>query len=101
MTWAGPLALSAFASARLLKAAKAVVPSLTAIDARYMHFISLSTLMTADEEAVLAQLLRYGPTEVDSGGDASDEHFQQWVIPRIGTISPWSSKASDIAHNCG
>ena len=65
--------------------------------AEYMHFADLKKALVAHEQAVLERLLRYGPqlSEQDPRGGLV------LVVPRFGTISPWSSKATDIAHNCG
>ncbi|PJG82837.1 phosphoribosylformylglycinamidine synthase [Caviibacterium pharyngocola] len=65
--------------------------------AEYLHFAELTAELTAEETDKLEQLLHYGPTLAQH--EPSGECFI--VIPRIGTISSWSSKASDIAHNCG
>ncbi|MDF2915604.1 MAG: phosphoribosylformylglycinamidine synthase, partial [Pantoea agglomerans] len=60
-------------------------------------FADVSTPLSADEQSRLQRLLKYGPSLA--------EHAPQGrlllVTPRPGTISPWSSKATDIAHNCG
>ncbi|MBE2895509.1 phosphoribosylformylglycinamidine synthase [Pasteurellaceae bacterium HPA106] len=65
--------------------------------AEYLHFVDLQSALDTREEAQLTALLHYGPTLA--------EHTPKGecviVIPRIGTISSWSSKATDIAHNCG
>jgi len=65
--------------------------------AEHMHFADLGQTLTNDEKGVLERLLQYGPhlTEHDPEGSLV------LVAPRPGTISPWSSKATDIAHNCG
>ena len=65
------------------------------ISARYEHFVNTDAALTAAQQ--LAQLLDYG-TPVT--GDAP-KSLELLVIPRLGTISPWASKATDIAHNCG
>ena len=65
--------------------------------AEYVHFAELSAPLSPPERATLGQLLRYGPTIPEH--TPSGQLFL--VTPRPGTISPWSSKASDIAHNCG
>ncbi|MBK1722745.1 phosphoribosylformylglycinamidine synthase [Thiocystis violacea] len=65
--------------------------------AEYVHFAQLSGELNDGERAILERLLRYGPVL-----PAHDpEGAVILVIPRPGTISPWSSKATDIAHNCG
>ena len=65
--------------------------------AEYLHFADLSEALTEQENGQLEQLLHYGPTlaEHEPNGNCFI------VIPRVGTISSWSSKASDIAHNSG
>jgi len=64
---------------------------------RYVHFADLEQTLAAGERAVLDRLLRYGPCLPEQEPEGS----LVLVIPRPGTISPWSSKATDIAHNCG
>lgn len=65
--------------------------------AEYLHFADLTQALTPTETEQLEQLLHYGPTLAEH--EPSGSCFI--VIPRIGTISSWSSKASDIAHNSG
>ena len=65
--------------------------------AEYVHFVALNATLSAEQEAKLKALLHYGPTLAEH--QAKGESFI--VIPRVGTISSWSSKATDIAHNCG
>ncbi|WP_075294445.1 phosphoribosylformylglycinamidine synthase [Histophilus somni] len=64
--------------------------------AEFLHFAHLSEALTEIEREKLEELLRYGPTQ------KSQEPYGECfvVIPRIGTISSWASKATDIAHNC-
>ena len=64
--------------------------------ADYWHFVETSRALTADESAVLAKLLEYGPAQEKA---AKGELFL--VVPRFGSVSPWASKATDIAHSCG
>jgi phosphoribosylformylglycinamidine synthase len=94
----GAPALSAFRIAKLLDRLRAVEPAVHAIDTRFVHFVDVAQPLTAGERALLGQLLTYGPrlpAAPDTGGECI------LVIPRVGTISPWSSKASDIARVCG
>ncbi|WP_273382960.1 phosphoribosylformylglycinamidine synthase [Actinobacillus porcinus] len=65
--------------------------------AEYMHFAHLSAALSVEETQELEELLHYGPTLAQH--EPKGECFV--VIPRVGTISSWSSKATDIAHNCG
>jgi phosphoribosylformylglycinamidine synthase len=95
----GSNALSAFRSQRLLSQLQAVLPSVTAIHARYIHFVDASAPLSSDDEARLNGLLTYGEPALAELNDGVVEEF--FVIPRFGTISPWASKATDIVHNCG
>ncbi|TGZ99781.1 phosphoribosylformylglycinamidine synthase [Rodentibacter pneumotropicus] len=65
--------------------------------AEYVHFVELNAALSGEQESKLKALLHYGPTLAEH--EAKGETFI--VIPRVGTISSWSSKATDIAHNCG
>ena len=93
----GGLALSDFRKNKLLTSLQTVVPAVTEIQASYLHFVDVEKTLGTDEIAVLDSLLH---TESQSAITSPDAHVFL-VIPRPGTISPWSSKASDIAHNCG
>jgi phosphoribosylformylglycinamidine synthase len=95
----GRPALSAFRIVKLLERLRLLEPAIAGLDARFMHFIDLAQALTASEQAILAQLLTYGPR---LPGTASTEGGERLlVVPRAGTISPWSSKATDIARVCG
>ncbi len=73
-------------------------PGVTAVGARFVHLGDVSRALEPAEEAVLRQLLTYGPRE--AGAPAPSGRVRV-VVPRLGTISPWASKATDIAHLCG
>ncbi|WUR16093.1 phosphoribosylformylglycinamidine synthase [[Empedobacter] haloabium] len=95
----GSNALSAFRSQRLLSQLQAVQPAVTAIQARYIHFVDAQAAVSDDDRARLTGLLTYGePAQADVTDGVVEEFY---VIPRFGTISPWASKATDIVHNCG
>jgi phosphoribosylformylglycinamidine synthase len=90
---------NAFTPARLQKRlaiVRAKNPSVNALAARFVHFADVSKL-TREQRTVLERLLQYGP----KNDDAPLEGHSRWVVPRFGTLSPWSSKATDIAHICG
>jgi phosphoribosylformylglycinamidine synthase len=96
----GSNALSAFRSQRLLTQLQAVLPAITAVQARHLHFIDAATPLSSDDTNRLQGLLTYGePAHADFADGGAVEEFI--VIPRFGTISPWASKATDIVHNCG
>ncbi len=93
----GAPALSAFRHGKLLAQLTAKVPAISGLYAEFAHFAEVSGTLGAEEEHVLARLLKYGPSVPVQ--EPAGRLFL--VIPRFGTISPWSSKASDIARNCG
>ncbi len=108
----GASALSAFSRTKLLRGLQAGCPAITGVVARYQHFIDTDVPLTQQERGVLERLLRYGPRDVDAASSATDVGAassgptaaavaEVLVVPRPGTISPWSSKATDIARNCG
>ena len=93
----GAPAVSDFRLAKLLSAIRDRVGHVDRLDSRYVHFIDVERALTPDETAVLESLLRYGP----AGHAAEPRGDLLLVAPRFGTVSPWSSKATDIAHVCG
>jgi phosphoribosylformylglycinamidine synthase len=94
---AGAPALSDFRLEKLLARLRAVSPRLKAVEARYVHYVDAARDLTPREHEVLAELLRYGPTP--PGRAIAPPSL--CVVPRLGTISPWSSKATDIVRTCG
>jgi phosphoribosylformylglycinamidine synthase len=92
----GPRAASEFRLAKLLAALQKVDPGVRSVAAEYRYFVQAGRELRADERALLARLLDDGTSMLAA---AQGETFL--VVPRLGTISPWSSKASDIARNCG
>ena len=93
----GSRAFSDFNKDKLLKSLKNSIPELIDIHARYWHFVKTSQELDEAEYETLNELLHYG--EADNDNKPLGELFL--VTPRPGTISPWSSKATDILHNCG
>ena len=94
----GSNALSVFRTQRLLNQLQAVAPAITAVQGRFYHFIDTSAPLTPQDSERLGAMLTYGEPAAQGADGAREEFF---VIPRLGTISPWASKATDIAHNCG
>jgi phosphoribosylformylglycinamidine synthase len=95
----GSNALSAFRSQRLLTQLQAVAPTIAAVQARFYHFIDASSPLSVEDTGRLTAMLTYGEPVPETQYEGVTEEF--FVIPRLGTISPWASKATDIAHNCG
>jgi phosphoribosylformylglycinamidine synthase len=80
----------------LLPKLQAINPKITAVHARHVHWVAADQALAAGEVDKLAALLSYGDAyEGPQDGDLIV------VAPRLGTLSPWASKATDIAHNCG
>jgi phosphoribosylformylglycinamidine synthase len=100
----GRSALSSARKATLLAKVREVSPHVTSIDARWVHLVVASRELTAEELTQLGHMLSYGPVEAPQRPSRRLETVEtaSFVItPRIGTVSPWSSKATDIAHVCG
>ena len=93
----GAPALSAFRHGKLLAQLTEKVPAVSGLYAEFAHFAEVTGVLTGEEETVLARLLKYGPSVPVQ--EPTGRLFL--VVPRFGTISPWSSKATDIANNCG
>ena len=92
----GGQALSDFRVQQLLPRLQAVHPGIAGLQARYVHLVATDHAPTPAERERLEALLTYG--EPYAGGDEGPLVI---VTPRLGTVSPWASKATDIAHNCG
>jgi phosphoribosylformylglycinamidine synthase len=105
----GADALSAFRQQRLLASLAEQGISLAAIQAQYLHFVWSEAELNEAQLLVLEGLLTYGTpfarVEPKVGWLASlsksPQPSQAIAIPRFGTVSPWASKATDIAHQCG
>jgi len=93
----GAPALSDFRIKKLLSQCAELSLPVNDIYAEFYHFAHVSEALTNDEAQVLAKLLTYGPT-IEEHEPTGTLHL---VTPRPGTISPWSSKSTDIANNCG
>ncbi len=93
----GAPALSDFRLQKLQRRLSGSLGRTVGVYAEFMHFAELEQSLSADESAVLDRVLRYGPHLEEH----EPEGVLLLVVPRPGTISPWSTKATDIAHNCG
>jgi len=98
MHFEGGNALSAFRAQALLPRLQAVCNRITGVVARHVHWVVAEPGQTPDADK-LAGLLRYG--DAYDGGTDDDKAALVVVMPRLGTVSPWASKATDIARNCG
>jgi phosphoribosylformylglycinamidine synthase len=96
----GAPALSQFRLDELLRALKTQDSRVTTLGSRWMHFVDTSRHLSEPELGVLRKLLTYGALIPDSVPEPRGGH-RILVTPRVGTESPWSSKATDIVHVCG
>jgi phosphoribosylformylglycinamidine synthase len=97
----GSSALSAFRIARLLARLQALEPAVNAVRAQFLHFIDLSGALDERAGSLLERLLDDGGECPPAPVQPAAGSVQLLVVPRPGTISPWSSKATDIAQVCG
>jgi phosphoribosylformylglycinamidine synthase len=93
----GSPALSQFRLDKLSTALKPSVPNIQHVYAEFAHFTFSERALSEHEKSTLTQILTYGP----SGNIEAPTGELLLTIPRIGTISPWASRATDIANNCG
>jgi phosphoribosylformylglycinamidine synthase len=93
----GAPALSPFRIERLLAALQRFEPAVRQVTVEFLHFVDIERALTPAESAVLERLLDFDARAAPE----SDGALQLFTVPRPGTISPWSSKATDIARVCG
>ncbi len=108
--------LSDFRQKKLLQSLQSVVSECQSLDARFVYFMDLSQPLDTDQRETLMQLLEAiplksspnnalthspSPTYPASLTDSLPPHHSFISVPRLGTISPWSTKATDIVHRCG
>ncbi|MEJ2590106.1 MAG: phosphoribosylformylglycinamidine synthase, partial [Candidatus Thiodiazotropha sp.] len=93
----GAPALSEFRLQKLSRRLAERLGAAVELSADYMHFADVDQSLDEDEMSILNRLLRYGPAMPTSRAEGT----LLLVVPRPGTLSPWSSKATDIARHCG
>src|SRR6202030_706054 len=93
----GAPALSQFRLDQSLRALRRQDSRVAALSSRWLHFVDAPWPLADSERRLLEKLLTYGPRT-----EAPAHRGQQVLVtPRVGTESPWSSKATDILHVCG
>ncbi len=103
----GANALSVFRQQRLLASLAAKGIQLESIEAQYLHFAWSESELNSKDKGVLESLLTYGQpfvSQIRAGSPLYSKtvDLQTTIaIPRFGTVSPWASKATDIARQCG
>jgi phosphoribosylformylglycinamidine synthase len=95
-TFDGASALSDFRLAQILPRLAQISPHIQGLDARFVHLVATTEALADAPKQILAALLTYGEPYT---GPVDGPLIV--VSPRLGTVSPWASKATDIAHNCG
>ncbi len=98
-TFEGGNALSPFKTRQLLPRLQAISERISGLGARFVHLAAFEAEPQATTLSRLADLLTYGEP-ADTAATAPGG-YRVLVSPRLGTVSPWASKATDIAHNCG
>ena len=93
----GSTALSAFRKKRLLKKLTRTIPLVKEISAEYIHFADVEEALTDSALSTLKRILTYGP----KSEGIQHKGYRLLVVPRANTLSPWSTKATDIAQHCG
>ncbi len=96
----GRTTLSAFRNRQLVQKIKTIEPSFVSLAARYIYFVEPVRVLSDEECAHLIDLLDAPMAEMRERM-AGVVHDEMVAIPRFGTITPWSSKALDILHQCG
>ena len=92
----GPRALPESRLAKLVASLRKLDPGVRAATAEQRYLVETSGVLGAAERLLLERLLDDGTPPAPAGRGSL-----YLVVPRLGTLSPWSSKASDIARNCG
>ena len=93
----GRQALSTFRLDKLLIEAQNIESEISEVSAYFCHFVEVMKPPTADQLSRLNRILSYGP----SASKSIDRKASFVVVPRLGSISPWSTKATEIAQACG
>lgn len=103
----GRAALSPSQAAAALARAREVCTGVATVSTRWIHVVASARELSAAERDQLTHMLDYGPADAirtAAGSGAGLETVESdsfFIAPRLGTTSPWSSKATDIAHVCG
>lgn len=122
LTLHGPTALSYFRLERLLSQTSYLCPQVMGLTAEFVHFVDIEGELSPQETMILNSLLDYGQGKIEKSQNTEKHELEKLnaeelnsdglnaeklkaeililVIPRKGTVSPWSSKATDIAHSC-
>ena len=100
-TFEGGQALSAFRCRALTARLAAAVPRVRSVAAQHRYWVACETALAPAARERLQALLAVPPGAAAAGCAGADTDALFVVMPRLGTVSPWASKASEIARNCG
>ncbi|SAL41892.1 phosphoribosylformylglycinamidine synthase [Caballeronia telluris] len=95
----GASALSDFRQTRLLETLARIDPNIVGVRGQYLHFVNSAEPLTDEDTNRIHALMHYGAPFEEQKERGNVATFM--VVPRFGTVSPWASKATDIAHHCG
>jgi len=95
----GASALSDFRQTRLLETLTRIDPNIVGVRAQFLHFVNSTEPLSDEDSNRVHALMHYGAPFETPDERGAVETFM--VVPRFGTVSPWASKATDIAHHCG
>ncbi|SAL68701.1 phosphoribosylformylglycinamidine synthase [Caballeronia cordobensis] len=95
----GASALSDFRQTRLLEKLARIDANIVGVRGQFLHFVNSTEPLTDEDTSRIEALMHYGAPFDESKERGHVETFM--VVPRFGTVSPWASKATDIAHHCG
>ena len=98
----GDIALSHFRTQKCQNDLATRIPQCHGVETRFVYFLQTDSQFDSNELAKIYGLLNttaalQQPPAIKSSGSI----VKKVVVPRIGTISPWSTKASDIFYLCG
>ena len=96
----GGNALPAFRAQALLGRLQAISPRIAAVNARHVHWVWSDAPLGRSATDKLEALLSYGEPCITPRDRGANDGALIVVAPRLGTVSPWASKATDIAHSC-
>ena len=97
----GASALGSFRAQQLLSRLQAIHDKVSSVAARFVHLVTTDQVPATALKNQLDALLTYGEPYAGPGHAGAVDGPLIVVTPRFGTVSPWASKATDIAHNCG
>jgi phosphoribosylformylglycinamidine synthase len=95
----GNAALSTFRLEKLKSRLEQVSPRVSVVDTRYCYFSQWNDSNGDDQVPLLNRVLGLGGSSGEP--ERAGNYLRILVVPRLGTISPWSTKATDIAQHCG